>query len=50
VRCLVGDDPAQFARASASIRDEAVDVCATVLLETEWVLRSACDFTRGEIA
>lgn len=49
VRYLTGDDPAQFARASALIRDEEVYVCATVLLETEWVLRSAYGFARGRI-
>jgi predicted nucleic acid-binding protein len=49
VRYLTGDDPAQFARASALIRDEEVYVCATVLLETEWVLRSAYGFACNRI-
>ena len=39
VRYLTRDDPEQFARASALIRNEDVFVCTTVLLETEWVLR-----------
>ena len=39
IRFLTRDDPQQFARADALIRDEDVYVCVTVLLETEWVLR-----------
>ena len=49
VRYLTGDDPAQFARASALLREEMVYVCATVLLETEWVLRGAYGFTRNQV-
>jgi predicted nucleic-acid-binding protein len=49
VRFLTRDDAAQFARADALIRDEDVYVCATVLLETEWVLRSVYGYTRSRI-
>jgi predicted nucleic-acid-binding protein len=40
VRYLTRDDAEQFARASARVVGEDVYVCTTVLLETEWVLRS----------
>ena len=40
VRLLVRDDPQQTERAAAMVRDQPVLVTATVLLETEWVLRS----------
>ena len=49
VRYLTGDDAEQFAKASALIRDEDVYVCTTLLLETEWVLRSAYRFGRERI-
>ena len=45
VRYLTGDDPGQFATASALIRNEDIYVCTTVLLETEWVLRSVYGFS-----
>lgn len=44
VRYLVGDDPAQAARARKIIDTNDVFVGLTVLLETEWVLRSVYDF------
>ena len=50
VRYLTGDDPGQFAAASALIRNEDVYVCTTVLLETEWVLRRAYRFSRERVA
>lgn len=50
VRFLTRDDEAQFVRADALIRDENVYVCATVLLETEWVLRSVYGYRRRRIA
>lgn len=50
VRFLTRDDAAQFARADALIRDEDVYVAATVLLETEWVLRSAYGYRRTRVA
>jgi predicted nucleic-acid-binding protein len=45
VRYLARDDPDQSARARALIDAEQVFVATTVLLETEWVLRSAYRFT-----
>jgi len=44
VRFLTGDDPRQAARALALFRAEQVWVAKTVLLETEWVLRSLYGF------
>lgn len=40
VRLLTGDDPAQSARARAIFDREEIFLPNTVLLETEWVLRS----------
>ena len=48
-RYLTGDDAEQFAKASALIRDEDIYVCATVLLETEWVLRRGYRFSRERV-
>lgn len=45
VRYLTGDDPEQAAAARAIIDGQAVFVATTVLLETEWVLRSAYNFS-----
>lgn len=50
VRYLTGDDPQQFARAKALIDAGDVFVPTTVLLETEWVLRSLYRYTRLRIA
>lgn len=44
VRFLTGDEPRQAARARALFRDQQVWVAKTVLLETEWVLRSLYGF------
>lgn len=44
VRYLTGDDPQQAARARAVIDKNEVFVSTTVLLEAEWVLRSAYRF------
>jgi predicted nucleic-acid-binding protein len=49
VRYLTGDDAEQFAKARALIRDEDVNVCTTVLLETEWVLRRGYRFSRERV-
>jgi predicted nucleic acid-binding protein len=49
VRYLVGDHPDQSLKARALIEREDVFVCTTVLLETEWVLRSAYDYTPAQI-
>jgi predicted nucleic-acid-binding protein len=44
VRYLVGDDPVQGARARRLIEGNDVFVGVTVILETEWVLRSVYGF------
>jgi predicted nucleic acid-binding protein len=49
VRALIGDDPVQAEKARALIENEDVFVTSTVLLETEWVLRSAYGLNRAEI-
>jgi len=45
VRFLTGDDPRQSAKAKTVIEGETVFVATTVLLETQWVLRSSYDFS-----
>jgi predicted nucleic-acid-binding protein len=45
VRFLVRDDPKQAARAAELIRDNQIWISKTVLLETEWVLRSLYRFS-----
>lgn len=49
VRYLTRDHPEQSPRARALIDGNDVLVATTVLLETEWVLRSAYRFDRTEI-
>jgi predicted nucleic-acid-binding protein len=49
VRYLTGDHPKQSARARAVIDREEVFVCTTVLLETEWVLRSVYGFAPAQV-
>jgi predicted nucleic acid-binding protein len=49
VRYLTADHPGQASRARAVIDGEAVFVPVTVLLETEWVLRSAYGFAPAEV-
>jgi predicted nucleic-acid-binding protein len=49
VRYLTGDHPEQSLRARAIIDGEAVFVPVTVLLEVEWVLRSAYDHRATEV-
>jgi len=49
VRYLVEDDIAQTDRAEAALRSGAVLLLKTVVLETEWVLRSSYRFDRGAI-
>jgi predicted nucleic-acid-binding protein len=49
VRLLTRDDPARAAVAAAEMRDGPVYVSATVLLETEWVLRHAYRFDREQV-
>ena len=50
VRYLTGDDPEQAARARAVVDAGPVFVSTTVLLECDWVLRSAYGFGGGEVA
>jgi predicted nucleic acid-binding protein len=50
VRYLTADHPQQSPKAKALIDSQNVFVCTTVLLETEWVLRSVYGFSPGEIA
>ena len=55
VRYLVGDDPGQFDRARAEIeaaanREDPLMINAIVLCEVVWVLSSAYDYSRTEIA
>jgi predicted nucleic-acid-binding protein len=50
VRYLTADHPEQSARAKALIEGAEVFVCTTVVLETEWVLRSAYSFATSQIA
>ena len=50
VRYLTGDHPEQAARARAAIDAGHVFVSTTVMLETEWVLRSVYGFAGKEVA
>ena len=50
VRFLADDDAAQHRRAVALFRAHTVWLAKTVLLESEWVLRSAFGFAPDEIA
>lgn len=49
VRFLVNDDAAQHRRAVALFRKHEIWLAKTVLLESEWVLRTAFEFTAQEI-
>ena len=49
IRYLTGDDPRQAARARALIGKTPIFIPRTVLLETEWVLRSVYDFAAEQI-
>ena len=49
VRLLTRDDPAQAAVAAKEMREGPLYVSATVLMETEWVLRYAYGFDRGQV-
>ena len=50
VRYLTGDQPEQAARARDVFRAGQVFVSTTVLLESDWVLRSVYGFTAPEVA
>lgn len=49
VRLLVADDPDQTAQAAAILRDHRVLLLTSVLMETEWVLRSRYRVPRATI-
>lgn len=50
VRLIVSDDRRQMEAALALFASGPVFIGLTVLVETEWVLRSVYDYSRGEIA
>jgi predicted nucleic-acid-binding protein len=50
IRYLTGDDPRQSASARALIDNNDIFVCATVLLEAEWVLRSVYGYVATDVA
>ena len=50
VRYLTDDEPSQSARARAAINAGNIFVSTTVLLESEWVLRSAYGFSSQQVA
>ena len=50
VRYLTGDHPEQAASARAAIDEGSVFASTTVMLESEWVLRSVYGFAATEIA
>jgi predicted nucleic-acid-binding protein len=50
VRFLVRDDARQAARAASLIRADEIWISKTVLLETEWVLRSLYGFSPNSLA
>jgi predicted nucleic-acid-binding protein len=50
VRYLIGDNPAESARARSLIDGNDTFVCITVILETEWVLRSVYGFAADRLA
>jgi predicted nucleic acid-binding protein len=49
VRYLTGDHPRQSAKARAVIDGNDVFVSTTVVLETEWVLRSVYDYDSARV-
>ena len=50
VRYLTGDHPVQSPRARQIIDGQAVFVAVTVVLETEWVLRSAYGYAPPDVS
>ena len=49
VRLLTRDDAAQFARAAALFASDEIWIAKTVLLETEWVLRSLYHYKPAQV-
>ncbi len=50
VRLVVADDPEQARRARKLVEGNEVVVATTVLLESEWVLRSGYGFDRVDVS
>lgn len=50
VRYLTGDHPEQSSRARGIVDGQPVFVAVTVVLEAEWVLRSAYGYGRSDVA
>jgi predicted nucleic-acid-binding protein len=50
VRYLTGDHPEQSSRARGIVDGQPVFVAVTVVLEAEWVLRSAYAYGRSDVA
>jgi predicted nucleic-acid-binding protein len=48
IRVVTGDDPVQSEQARALLERETVSVATTVLLESEWVLRSVYGLSKVE--
>ena len=49
VRYVVGDGGEQFGRAVDIIENNEISIALTVVLETEWVLRDAYQYSRQDI-
>ena len=49
VRYLTGDDPAQARIAGRLIRNNELSLLGTVMLETEWELRSLYEYPRDRV-
>jgi predicted nucleic-acid-binding protein len=49
VRLLTKDDQPQFKKAVSLFKKENIYILTTVILETEWVLRYAYDFSSNDI-
>jgi predicted nucleic-acid-binding protein len=49
VRLLVNDDPKQYEKSRAAFSSKQIFIPDTVILETEWVLRYAYEFSSNEI-
>jgi predicted nucleic-acid-binding protein len=49
VRFLTADDPDQFRQTARLFKDAEIFIADSVILETEWVLRFAYDFSPTEI-
>ncbi|HEX3664637.1 MAG TPA: type II toxin-antitoxin system VapC family toxin [Rhizomicrobium sp.] len=50
IRYLIGDNPAQSEKVRKLFDENRIFVCTTVLLEAEWVLRSAYKYKPAQVA